>query len=64
MDNEARLPPTCLLLQPVDREPLVFHLDTAARRQRDDLELPDEFFEVTVDDIRKRFSQLKSERCV
>lgn len=26
--------------------------------------LPDEFFEVTVDDIRKRFAQLKSQRCV
>ncbi|XP_053094042.1 tether containing UBX domain for GLUT4 isoform X2 [Pangasianodon hypophthalmus] len=49
-------------LEPVDREPLVFHLDTAAQRQRDDRELPDEFFEVTVDDVRKRFSQLKSER--
>ncbi|KAG7327322.1 hypothetical protein KOW79_008928 [Hemibagrus wyckioides] len=49
-------------LEPVDREPLVFHLDTAAQRQRDDKELPDEFFEVTVDDVRKRFSQLKSER--
>lgn len=24
--------------------------------------LPDEFFEVTVDDIRKRFAMLKSER--
>ncbi|XP_017334077.1 tether containing UBX domain for GLUT4 [Ictalurus punctatus] len=51
-------------LEPVDREPLVFHLDTAAQRQRDDKELPDEFFEVTVDDVRKRFSQLKSERRV
>ncbi|KAK3533690.1 hypothetical protein QTP70_023994 [Hemibagrus guttatus] len=49
-------------LEPVDREPLLFHLDTAAQRQRDDKDLPDEFFEVTVDDVRKRFSQLKSER--
>lgn len=24
--------------------------------------LPDEFFEVTVDDVRKRFAMLKSER--
>ncbi|XP_060796989.1 tether containing UBX domain for GLUT4 isoform X2 [Neoarius graeffei] len=51
-------------LEPVDREPLVFHLDTAAQRQHDDMELPDEFFEVTVDDVRKRLSQLKSERRV
>ncbi|XP_058647637.1 tether containing UBX domain for GLUT4 isoform X2 [Onychostoma macrolepis] len=48
-------------LEPVDREPLVFHLDSGARRH-DNAELPDEFFEVTVDDIRKRFAQLKSER--
>uniref|UniRef100_A0A8C1S787 ASPSCR1 tether for SLC2A4, UBX domain containing n=1 Tax=Cyprinus carpio TaxID=7962 RepID=A0A8C1S787_CYPCA len=46
-------------LEPVDREPLVFHLDSGARRH-DDTEIPDEFFEVTVDDIRKRFAQLKS----
>ncbi|XP_056097761.1 tether containing UBX domain for GLUT4 isoform X1 [Rhinichthys klamathensis goyatoka] len=48
-------------LEPIDREPLVFHLDSGARHH-DDRELPDEFFEVTVDDIRKRFAQLKSER--
>ncbi|XP_052465002.1 tether containing UBX domain for GLUT4-like [Carassius gibelio] len=48
-------------LEPVDRDPLVFHLDSGARRH-DDAELPDEFFEVTVDDIRKRFAQLKSVR--
>lgn len=51
--------PACV--QSVDREPLVFHLDSGSRRH-DDTELPDEFFEVTVDDVRKRFAQLKSER--
>lgn len=45
----------------VDREPLIFHLDSGSRR-RNDTELPDEFFEVTMDDVRKRFAQLKSER--
>ncbi|XP_066503091.1 tether containing UBX domain for GLUT4 [Hoplias malabaricus] len=50
------------ILEPMDREPLVYHLDTAPRRSSGDEELTDEFFEVTVDDIRKRFSQLKSER--
>lgn len=64
MDNDVYLPSTSLILQLVDREPLVFHLDAAAQRHADDEELPDEFFEVTVDDVRKRFSQLKSERCV
>ncbi|XP_005989118.1 tether containing UBX domain for GLUT4 [Latimeria chalumnae] len=48
----------------VERQTLVFHLDTENRLHREDLsgELPDEFFEVTVDDIRKRFAELKSER--
>ncbi|XP_076879666.1 tether containing UBX domain for GLUT4 isoform X2 [Brachyhypopomus gauderio] len=49
-------------LEPVDREPLVYHLDTAARHHNNNEELTDEFFEVTVDDVRKRFAQLKSER--
>ncbi|XP_073732495.1 tether containing UBX domain for GLUT4 [Misgurnus anguillicaudatus] len=49
-------------VQPVDREPLVFHLDSGGARHHDDGDLPDEFFEVTVDDVRKRFAQLKSER--
>lgn len=48
-------------VQSVDREPLIFHLDSGSRRH-DNTELPDEFFEVTVDDVRKRFAQLKSER--
>ena len=57
-------PSAALTLQPLDRKPLVYHLDTAARHSRNDEELTDEFFEVTVDDVRKRFSQLKSERYV
>ncbi|XP_036386325.1 tether containing UBX domain for GLUT4 [Megalops cyprinoides] len=49
-------------LEPVDREPLVYHLDAGVRRPSYSDDLPDEFFEVTIDDIRKRFAQLKSER--
>lgn len=49
-------------LQPVDREPLIYHMDSGAHRYGNEQDLPDEFFEVTVDDIRKRFAQLKSER--
>ncbi|KAG9334562.1 hypothetical protein JZ751_007498 [Albula glossodonta] len=49
-------------LEPVDREPLVYHMDAAGRCHSSSEDLPDEFFEVTVDDIRKRFAQLKSER--
>ncbi|KAJ8001561.1 hypothetical protein DPEC_G00170760 [Dallia pectoralis] len=52
------------LLEPVDRDPLIYHMDSGARRSGNDQDLPDEFFEVTVDDIRKRFAQLKSERRV
>ncbi|XP_061088678.1 tether containing UBX domain for GLUT4 isoform X2 [Conger conger] len=50
------------LLEPVDREALLYHMDAAARRHDNREDPPDEFFEVTVDDIRKRFAQLKSER--
>ncbi|KAJ8366604.1 hypothetical protein AAFF_G00348590 [Aldrovandia affinis] len=51
-------------LEPVDREPLVYHLDATAHCHGSGEDLPDEFFEVTVDDVRKRFAQLKSERKV
>ncbi|XP_023815617.1 tether containing UBX domain for GLUT4 [Oryzias latipes] len=49
-------------LEPVDREPLIYHLDSRPHQAQDLGDLPDEFFEVTVDDVRKRFAQLKSER--
>ncbi|XP_074538508.1 tether containing UBX domain for GLUT4 isoform X2 [Halichoeres trimaculatus] len=49
-------------LEPVEREPLIYHLDSMSCHSEDNQDLPDEFFEVTVDDIRKRFAQLKSER--
>lgn len=51
-------------LEPVEREPLIYHLDALAHHCQAFDNLPDEFFEVTVDDIRKRFAQLKSERKV
>ncbi|KAM8878493.1 tether containing UBX domain for GLUT4 isoform 2-T2 [Spinachia spinachia] len=49
-------------LEPVEREPLVYHLDAISRHCADQRDPPDEFFEVTMDDVRKRFAQLKSER--
>ncbi|XP_040041749.2 tether containing UBX domain for GLUT4 [Gasterosteus aculeatus] len=49
-------------LEPVGREPLVYHLDAMSRHSADQRDPPDEFFEVTMDDVRKRFAQLKSER--
>lgn len=52
-----------LRLQPIERKPLVYQPDSATSSHSKDLDnLPDEFFEVTVDDIRKRFAMLKSER--
>lgn len=51
-------------LQPLNREPLIYHLDSTSRHTEDSEDLPDEFFEVTVDDVRKRFAKLKSERFV
>uniref|UniRef100_G1NTY2 ASPSCR1 tether for SLC2A4, UBX domain containing n=1 Tax=Myotis lucifugus TaxID=59463 RepID=G1NTY2_MYOLU len=47
---------------PVDREPVVCHPDLGELLQAWPAELPDEFFEVTVDDVRRRLAQLKSER--
>ncbi|XP_075436107.1 LOW QUALITY PROTEIN: tether containing UBX domain for GLUT4 [Ascaphus truei] len=48
--------------QPIDREPVVCHMDLEPLIRPKPQELPDDFFEVTVDDVRRRFSQLKSER--
>ncbi|NXC14806.1 ASPC1 protein, partial [Corythaeola cristata] len=50
--------------QLVEREPLVCHLDLLEPLSAGLEELPDEFFEVTVDDVRKRLAQLQSERQV
>ena len=50
--------------QPVDRDPMVCHPDLEVLLQAWPAELPDEFFEVTVDDVRRRLAQLKSERWV
>lgn len=52
-----------LCLQPIERKPLVYQPDSVMFSHSQDLDnLPDEFFEVTVDDVRKRFAMLKSER--
>ncbi|NXO58523.1 ASPC1 protein, partial [Aramus guarauna] len=48
--------------QLLEREPLVCHLDLLEPLPAGPEELPDEFFEVTVDDVRKRLAQLQSER--
>ncbi|XP_068178533.1 tether containing UBX domain for GLUT4 isoform X2 [Antennarius striatus] len=50
------------LLEPIERELLIYHLDSTSCNSEENQNLPDEFFEVTVDDVRKRFAQLKSER--
>ncbi|KAJ7422745.1 Tether containing UBX domain for GLUT4 [Pitangus sulphuratus] len=50
--------------QLVEREPLVCHLDLLEQLPDGPEELPDEFFEVTVDDVRKRLAELQSERQV
>ncbi|NXC01646.1 ASPC1 protein, partial [Orthonyx spaldingii] len=46
--------------QLVEREPLVSHLDLLEQLPDGPEELPDEFFEVTVDDVRKRLAQLQN----
>ncbi|XP_010616958.1 tether containing UBX domain for GLUT4 isoform X2 [Fukomys damarensis] len=47
---------------PVDRVPVVCHPDLEDLLEAWPAELPDEFFEVTVDDVRRRLAQLRSER--
>ncbi|KAM9314211.1 tether containing UBX domain for GLUT4 [Pholidichthys leucotaenia] len=50
------------MFEAVERELLVYHLDSVPQHSEGHWDLPDEFFEVTVDDVRRRFAQLKSER--
>ncbi|XP_036924451.1 tether containing UBX domain for GLUT4 isoform X3 [Sturnira hondurensis] len=47
---------------PAARDAVVCHPDREELPQARPAELPDEFFEVTVDDVRRRLAQLKSER--
>ncbi|XP_077575963.1 tether containing UBX domain for GLUT4 isoform X2 [Stigmatopora nigra] len=54
--------PSSSSAKPIEREPLIYHLERMSQRSAEEVDLPDEFFEVTVDDVRKRFAQLKSER--
>lgn len=53
-----------LSLQSLEREAIVCHPDLQKPLDSGLQELPDEFFEVTVDDVRKRLAQLRSERSV
>ncbi|XP_062976254.1 tether containing UBX domain for GLUT4 [Elgaria multicarinata webbii] len=46
----------------LEREPVVFHPDLQKPLDSGTQDLPDEFFEVTVDDVRKRLAQLQNER--
>ncbi|XP_043924155.1 tether containing UBX domain for GLUT4 [Protopterus annectens] len=57
----------CDSSQTIERELLVYHLDMDDPLRDElskelDKELPEDFLEVTVDDVRKRFAQLRSER--
>ncbi|KAI5934080.1 Tether containing UBX domain for GLUT4 [Manis javanica] len=47
---------------PVARDPVVCHPDLEEGLQAWPADLPDEFFELTVDDVRRRLAQLRSER--
>ncbi|XP_008102786.2 tether containing UBX domain for GLUT4 [Anolis carolinensis] len=46
----------------LEREPIVCHPDLQHPLGSASQDLPDEFFEVTVDDVRKRLAQLQNER--
>ncbi|XP_078011998.1 tether containing UBX domain for GLUT4 isoform X6 [Phascolarctos cinereus] len=56
--------PVCVYMrdEPMEREMVVCHPDLEDPFQAWPAELPDEFFEITVDDVRRRLAQLKSER--
>ncbi|XP_068920116.1 tether containing UBX domain for GLUT4 isoform X5 [Petaurus breviceps papuanus] len=56
--------PVCVYMrdEPMERETVVCHPDLEGPVQAWPAELPDEFFEITVDDVRRRLAQLKSER--
>ncbi|KAJ8398823.1 hypothetical protein AAFF_G00420200 [Aldrovandia affinis] len=47
--------------KPIDREPLVYHMDAGVCHHGNSEDLPEDFFEVTVNDIKKRYTQLQSE---
>lgn len=46
----------------LDREAIVCHLDLEQNVRANNTDLPDDFFEVTIDDVRRRFAELKNER--
>ncbi|XP_072259493.1 tether containing UBX domain for GLUT4 [Pyxicephalus adspersus] len=48
--------------EPLDREPIVCHLDLEQNVRANNEDLPEDFFELTVDDVRRRFAELKNER--
>ncbi|KAI1884413.1 hypothetical protein AGOR_G00226150 [Albula goreensis] len=46
--------------KPIDREPLVYHMESGVRRHSSSGTPPEDFFEVTVEDVKKRLAQLQS----
>ncbi|XP_048101831.1 tether containing UBX domain for GLUT4-like isoform X1 [Alosa alosa] len=50
--------------QPVDRKPLVYHMDARGEQNTDagEEDLPEDFFQVTAEDIKKRYAQLQTDR--
>ncbi|XP_030645556.1 tether containing UBX domain for GLUT4-like [Chanos chanos] len=48
-------------LEPVEREPLVYHMDSWETQRSHSGDLTEDFFELTVDDVRKRFAQLQAD---
>ncbi|XP_068118331.1 tether containing UBX domain for GLUT4 isoform X2 [Hyperolius riggenbachi] len=48
--------------KPIDRETAVCHMDLDQNIYANTQELPDDFFEITVDDVRRRFAELRKER--
>ncbi|XP_062387538.1 tether containing UBX domain for GLUT4-like isoform X2 [Sardina pilchardus] len=57
---------TSEFLEPVDRMPLVYHMDARGDQSIDagEEDLPEDFFQVTAEDIKKRYAQLQTDRRV
>ncbi|XP_031420061.1 tether containing UBX domain for GLUT4-like isoform X4 [Clupea harengus] len=51
-------------LEPVDRKMLVYHMDARAEPSTDvnEEDLPEDFFQVTSEDVKKRYAQLQTDR--
>ncbi|XP_031420043.1 tether containing UBX domain for GLUT4-like isoform X2 [Clupea harengus] len=63
-EPQTKWPPVSEGIQPVDRKMLVYHMDARAEPSTDvnEEDLPEDFFQVTSEDVKKRYAQLQTDR--